>query len=75
MEVLILVCALSVAAPDCQVETSVHNFYAPDAQADLAGCMREGLMYAAQSGMVSADTYPKIVCIPPGSRRTRVTEN
>ena len=40
MDVLVLVCALTVAAPDCQAETSVHRFYAPEPQLDLAGCLR-----------------------------------
>jgi hypothetical protein len=74
MDVLVLVCALTVAAPDCQAEASVHAFYAPAPQLDFVGCLREGMMYAAQSGLVAAGTYSKIVCIPPEARRTRVTK-
>jgi hypothetical protein len=74
MDVLILVCALTVSAPDCQVEASDRSFYAPAPASDLAGCLRQGMMYAAASGMVPAGTYPKIVCIPPGAARTRLTQ-
>ncbi|RWM70646.1 MAG: hypothetical protein EOR81_32435 [Mesorhizobium sp.] len=73
MDVLILVCALTVAAPDCQRNTVIGSFYAPDPKADLAGCLREGLLYAGQSGLVTPDTYPKVFCIPPQSRETRTS--
>jgi hypothetical protein len=74
VDLLILVCAVTFAAPDCQAETSVYSFHVPGPHSDLAGCLREGLMYAAQSGLMPAGTYPKVVCIPPEARRTRVTE-
>jgi hypothetical protein len=73
MDILVLVCALGVAASDCQPETSVDTFHGPGPQANLAGCMREGLLFAAQSGLVVKGTYPKIACIPPEARRTLVT--
>jgi hypothetical protein len=63
MDILVLVCALGVAAPDCQPETSIDNFHAPGSQADFAGCLREGMLYAATSGLVTEGTYPKIVCV------------
>jgi hypothetical protein len=74
MEVLVLVCAAAVAAPDCQLDTAIHKFYVPGPQAGLAGCLREGMMYAAQSGLVGEDSYPKVVCVPPEAPRTRVSE-
>jgi hypothetical protein len=75
MDVLVLVCAMAVPAPDCRAEATVHSFYAPAPASDLAGCLRQGTMYAAQSGLVSEETYPKIVCIPPQAPRTRVTKS
>jgi hypothetical protein len=61
---LILVCALSVSAPDCQKETSIHVFYAPETQANITGCLTDGMLYASQSGLVEEGTYSKIVCKP-----------
>jgi hypothetical protein len=72
MEILVLVCALGVAAPDCRRETAIMSFHAPGPQADFSGCLREGLLYAAQSGLVPKDAYPKIVCV--GKRPTRVAK-
>jgi hypothetical protein len=66
MEILILVCALGVAAPDCQRETSIHSFHAPEVRAGMSGCLREGLLFAAQSELVQPGTYPKVVCISAG---------
>jgi hypothetical protein len=62
---LILVCALSIAAPDCQRETATRAFYSPDAYDNLSGCLTNGTLYAAQSRLVTAGFYPKIVCQPP----------
>jgi hypothetical protein len=69
MEILVLVCALTVSAPNCQAETSLHRFFVSDPQSNHAGCPREGLMYAAQSGLVAKGTYPKVVCVPRGAAR------
>jgi hypothetical protein len=63
MEVLVLVCALGVKAPECQPETSINSFYAPGLQTSLVGCVRDGMLYAATSGLVPPDTYAKVVCI------------
>jgi hypothetical protein len=70
MDILVLVCALGVAAPDCQPETAIHSFYAGAPQSNPAGCLRDGMVHAAQSGLVVAGTYPKVVCNP----RTRLTK-
>jgi hypothetical protein len=77
MTVLVLVCALTVAAPDCDKSTAIHIFYAPDAQYSLVGCLREGTMYAAQSGLITPGTYSKVYCGPqrrPAARSTRNAE-
>jgi hypothetical protein len=72
MDVLILVCALTVAAPHCQSDSATDSFRAPEPQSSLAGCLREGLMYAAQSRLVGPGTYPKVVCVskPPADSKT-----
>jgi hypothetical protein len=48
------------------------SFHAPGPQVDVSGCLREGLLFAAQSGLVPPDAYPKIVCI--GQRPTQVAK-
>lgn len=72
MEALVLVCALAVSAPECRPETALRSFYAPGSATDIAGCLREGMLFAAESELVVAGSYPKIVCNPPG--RMRITE-
>jgi hypothetical protein len=62
MDILILVCVLSVAAPDCQKATAQHIFHAPPSEGSMVGCMREGLMYAAQSRLLRPGSYAKIFC-------------
>ena len=71
MNVLILVCALAVSAPDCQKETSIHSFYAPDAQADMSGCFRHGMLFAAESNLVGPANYAKVVCVPANRKLAR----
>jgi hypothetical protein len=62
MDILILVCAISVAAADCQKATAQHVFYAPPNDGSMVDCAREGLMYAAQSNLVTPGNYAKIYC-------------
>lgn len=66
MNALILVCALTVAAPDCQKNTAIHNFYDPEAQQSMVGCLNHGMLYASQSGLIEPGTYPKVVCRQSG---------
>ena len=62
MNALILICALSVSARDCQKATAVDVFYAPESQENLTGCLTHGMLYATQSGLVESGTYTKVVC-------------
>jgi len=62
MDILILICALTVSAPDCQKKTAIHEMHTEIATPDLVNCQRHGILYAAESGLVTAGTYPKIVC-------------
>jgi hypothetical protein len=62
MEILILVCALATAAPDCQKDSAIHVFYAPPSPDSSAGCLRQGLLFAAQSRLVKPGTYAKVGC-------------
>lgn len=35
---------------------------APEHPHDLSGCMRHGMLYAAESHLVTAGMYPKVFC-------------
>jgi hypothetical protein len=74
MDILILVCALSIAAPDCQKETAQHMFFAPPSDGSMVNCTREGLLYAAESRLVKSGTYAKIIC-DAGGRAHRQARN
>ena len=74
MTILVLVCAMSVSAPDCERSTAIHSFYAPDPQPNLIGCLREGMMFAAQSGLIEQGTYSKVFCIERRTPETQTTE-
>jgi hypothetical protein len=74
MEIIVLVCALGVAASDCRSETSFRSFKAPEPAMTLVGCLRDGTLYAAQSGMVPEGTYAKIVCGAGGTPATLMTD-
>jgi hypothetical protein len=65
MNILILVCAITVAAPDCQKDTAIDIFYAPppaDESLSFSGCARQGMLYAAESRLVRQGNYAKVVC-------------
>lgn len=68
MSILILVCALSLTAPECQRNTALHEIRTEIAVPDLAGCMRHGMLFAAESGLVTPGTFPKVYCAMPGNR-------
>jgi hypothetical protein len=46
MDILVLVCALTVTAQDCQPETSIDRFYVGLPMSDPEGCLRSGMLYA-----------------------------
>jgi hypothetical protein len=65
MEILVLVCLMSVSQPDCQKATAVANVYAPEPANSMSGCLTTEMLFAAESNLVTKGTYAKIVCIPP----------
>jgi hypothetical protein len=71
MDVLILVCALAVSAPDCNKDTAEHVLRGPSVAqaAPPMTCMMEGMNFAAQSGLVGSDRYAKVVCSKPAPKR------
>jgi hypothetical protein len=74
MEILIFVCALGVSPAHCGSETALRNTYVQAGSPDAIGCLREGMIYAAQSGLVAAGTYPKVVCTPARQLARRAAE-
>lgn len=70
MSILILVCAISLSQADCRKDTAQHVFHAPPADGGMVNCMREGMLYAANSHLVTPGTYAKVACRAPGARQT-----
>jgi hypothetical protein len=64
---IILICASDVAPQDCSEAVSIIKLVAPTDEnvGGLVGCTRFGMLYAASSHLVTAGTYPKIICTPP----------
>ena len=65
---IILICAADVAPQNCSEAVSIVKLVAPTTDENvggLAGCTRFGMLYAASSHLVTAGTYPKIICAPP----------
>lgn len=68
MSILILICSLSLSHAECQKSTALHEIRTEIAVPDLVGCMRQGVLYAAESGLVTKGTFPKVYCAMPGNR-------
>jgi len=68
MGILILVCAAALSQAECRNDTALHVFHAPPVEGGLVNCMREGMLYAANSRLVTPGTYMKIACRAPGAR-------
>ena len=64
---IILICASDVAPQDCSETVSIIKLVAPSDEntGGYVGCERLGMLYAANSHLVTAGTYPKIICTPP----------
>jgi hypothetical protein len=64
---IILICASDVAPQDCSEAVSIIKLVAPSDEnaGGYIGCERFGMLYAASSHLVTAGTYPKIICAPP----------
>ncbi|HEX6957573.1 MAG TPA: hypothetical protein VF194_06255 [Ferrovibrio sp.] len=77
--VLILVCAASIAVPDCTPDTAIHVLRGPDAPSPLT-CGRNGQAYVAETALgrgLPPGAWLKIVCqradrmAPPGAHGRR----
>lgn len=60
--VAIAVCLSATPIPKCSEGTSVAWVVAPERPASLAGCMRHGVLYAAESHLVTVGSYAKVFC-------------
>lgn len=60
--VAIAVCLSATPVPQCQQPTAVSWIIAPEHPASLSGCMRHGMLYAAESNLVSKGSYAKVFC-------------
>jgi hypothetical protein len=66
--VAIAVCLSATPMQNCGETTSVAWIVAPEHPESIVGCMRHGMLYAAESHLVSDGSYAKIFC----SQGTRV---
>lgn len=64
MEIVVLVCASALSIASCDRSSATAVLYAPETATSAAGCLMQGMFYAAQSNTVVKDTYPKIICQP-----------
>ena len=60
--VAIAVCLSATAMQNCGEATSVAWIVAPEHPTSIAGCMRHGMLYAAESRLVGAGSYAKVFC-------------
>lgn len=63
MDIVILVCAIAIGAGDCTVDSATHVLRTPAVAAEEGGCMRQAMVYAAQSNTVGEGYYPKVLCV------------
>ena len=65
-EILILVCASSLSAPDCQMNTALDVIHGPSA-ASVIACGVQGQAYIAETSLVGRldGAYLKIRCDRP----------
>jgi hypothetical protein len=70
LQVLILVCSVDQAPPDCGPDTALDVIVGPAAANEIA-CARDGEAYVAGTPFVVAgETWPKILCardLPEGA--------
>ena len=60
--VAIAVCLSATPVQTCSEGTSVAWVVAPDHPASIDGCMRHGMLYAAESHLVTVGSYAKVFC-------------
>lgn len=70
----IAICLLATPVPECQKDNSVIWIGAPEHQSSLSGCMRHGVLYAAESRLVTEGLYAKVFC-SSGHTPPEVPEN
>jgi hypothetical protein len=60
--VAIAVCLSATPMQNCSEATSVAWIVAPEHPGSMVGCIRHGMLYAAESNLVSDGSYAKIFC-------------
>jgi hypothetical protein len=60
--VAIAVCLLTTPVHQCQQANAVSWIVAPERPPSISGCMRHGMLYAAESHLVREDSYAKVFC-------------
>lgn len=65
----IAICLIGTPPEQCQLDTAVGWLVAPERQHHYGSCFSHGQQYAAQSRLVTEETYLKIFCLPPEKLR------
>ena len=60
--VAIAVCLSATPIQNCGEVNSVAWVVAPEHPTSMAGCMRHGMLYAAESRLVTEGSYAKVFC-------------
>ena len=60
--VAIAICLSATPIPECQEPTAVSWVIAPEHPTSIVGCMRHGMLYAAESHLVTEGSYAKVFC-------------
>jgi hypothetical protein len=60
--VSIAICLSALPVQQCTEATATAFIVAPEHPASVFGCMRHGLLYAAESHLVGAGSYAKVFC-------------
>ncbi len=73
LQVLILICSISIAPADCQIETALQIINGPEVPNDVM-CGMHGQAYLAQTSLVpqGPGEYVKVKCIHPPDQDARM---
>jgi hypothetical protein len=67
------VCLAGTLHADCNRDTAVRWFSAPEDQMVFVDCLRTGMMFGAESNQVAPGTYLKVFCRSSKPARQRFT--
>jgi hypothetical protein len=60
--VAVAICLSATPVQKCHQPTAVTWIVAPEHPSSIAGCIRHGMLYAAESHLVTSGSYAKVFC-------------